>query len=63
MRELHFDMVSWKYDVESYARWSDFYEKVESKEVKQRIYKRLVDLQAKWPYHKLGEMPIEKSGE
>lgn len=52
MRKLHFDMISWKYDVEAFARWLNFYKMANYEDTKQRVYDRLIRLQEKSPHQR-----------
>lgn len=60
MKLNEFDQQSWKYDVEAFERWKAFYcESTASQYTKRTALKHLCRLQARWPAHKLGEMPNE----
>lgn len=49
--------LSWKFDVEAFARWRGFYDSAHSDNAKRRALETLRRLQDRWPNHKLGDMP------
>jgi hypothetical protein len=61
MRLNEFDSYNWRVDVEAFARWCGFYDMTRNNETKRRAFERLEELQAKWPHHKLGDMPNDNA--
>ena len=59
MRLNELDSYRWRNDVEAFARWRGFYDLTRNADMRRRVIERLEALQAKWPHHKLGDMPSD----
>lgn len=58
----NFDMRQnrWEWDVEHFARYIEMYKRMHFPASKATVLRWMQELQAKWPHHKLGDMPHDE---